>query len=177
MTENRRPILRRVRVLLIYLVIFGVMMTAISMWRTRDAPDGPAPPIHGETLAGEAFELAELRGEPVLVHFWATWCPICELEAPTIDALAEDYRVITVAAWSGGREKVAAHVEKEGITAPVLVDDPGTSADAYGVQAVPTTFVVAPDGTVSAATSGYTTGIGLRLRLWWASAFGGEGQP
>ncbi|MGM0413183.1 MAG: protein disulfide oxidoreductase [Pseudomonadota bacterium] len=172
MTRPRRPILRRVRILLIYLVIFGLMMTAISMWRTRDAPDGPAPPIHGETLAGEAFELAELRGEPVLVHFWATWCPICELEAPTIDALAEDHRVITVAAWSGDRESVADHVEEEGITAPVLVDDPGHFADAYGVQAVPTTFVVAPDGTVSAATSGYTTGIGLRLRLWWAGLGG-----
>ena len=80
------------------------------------------------------------------MHFWATWCGVCRAEQGTIDALAGDHHVVTVASQSGGAPEVRAYLEREGVDFPVLVDPGGALAARWGVHAFPTTFVVAPDG-------------------------------
>ncbi|BCU05840.1 hypothetical protein Atep_05170 [Allochromatium tepidum] len=66
---------------------------------------GEAPPLVGVTLEGTPIDLADRRGRPVLVHFWATWCPVCRITDGTIDAIAEDHAVVTVALQSGTEEE------------------------------------------------------------------------
>jgi len=155
------------RRLAIELAVVLAVFLAFRAWQTRDAADGPAPALAGSGLDGSALALATDR--PTLVHFWATWCGVCRAEQGTIDALAGDHHVVTVASQSGGAPEVQAYLEREGVDFPVIVDPGGALAARWGVHAFPTTFVVAPDGTISDVEVGYTTSLGLRARLWLAS--------
>ena len=161
----RRRILRlAVEVLVVLAIILG-----IRMWQQQDVASGLAPPLAGVLLDGKGnFSLASKSGQPVLVHFWATWCAVCRAEQGSIEALAKDYPVITVAMQSGAAEVVAAYLNKEALSFPVLNDPDGTIAAQWGTRAVPASFVVDGAGRIRFVEVGYTTGIGLRLRLWLA---------
>jgi thiol-disulfide isomerase/thioredoxin len=145
-----------------------VLILGIRAWQQSGAASGPAPALAGELLDGKPVALAAFAGQPVLVHFWATWCPICRAEQGSIDALARDVPVITVAMQSGSRADVIQFLRKETLSFPVLNDPDGVIAAQWGVRAVPASFIVDGAGQIRFLEIGYTTGVGLRLRLWLA---------
>jgi len=145
-----------------------VLILGIRAWQQSGTASGPAPALAGELLDGKPVALAAFAGQPVLVHFWATWCPICRAEQGSIDALARDAPVITVAMQSGSREEVVQFLRKEALSFPVLNDPDGVLAAQWGVRAVPASFIVDGAGQIRFLEIGYTTGVGLRLRLWLA---------
>ena len=156
---------------------FGILLlgfAALTAWQERGLPGGePAPAFALETLDGEMVELADLKGETVQLHFWATWCGVCKAEMGTLDALAkdlgEDERFYAVVNQSGSPEKVRAFLEKEGVDYPVLM---GTRevASAYGVKAFPTNFYVSPDGIIESHDVGITSSWGMAWRRWRAGS-------
>lgn len=153
----------------INLLLFVVVVAGIRAWQQRDMASGAAPALQGITLAGRPYSLSAHPERPVLVHFWATWCPVCRTEQSAIAAIAhDDPDVITIAMQSGKPQEVVRHMQEQGIDFPVVNDADGSLASAWGVHAVPASFIVAPDGRIRFVEVGYTTGIGLRLRLWWA---------
>ena len=129
---------------------------------------GRAPPLIGRDLDQREVSLGAHRGEPVLVHFWATWCGVCRAEESTIVSLSHDLPVVTIASRSGGAEEIRAYLQRRQIALPVVPDPTGTIARRYGVSRFPTTFVVDADGDIRHTEVGYTTEIGLRLRMWLA---------
>ncbi len=151
------------------LLLFVVLIAGIRTWQHRDMANGSAPPLQGALLDGHAYALPTKPATPVLVHFWATWCPVCRAEQGSIEAIARDNpNVITVAMQSEGPAEVSRHLAREGLHFPVVNDPEGRLSAAWGVHAVPATFIVNPDGQVRFIEVGYTTEIGLRLRLWLA---------
>jgi len=154
---------------IINLAIILIAYSLIQAYHSRDAPTaGIAPDIQGQTLDGQIIRLNNMRGKPVLLHFWATWCGICRLEYDSIDELAQHYQVITVASQSGSGSDIQRHVKKEGIEAPVLVDQSGTLAKRYGIKGFPSTFVIDAEGKIYDLEVGYSTYWGLKWRLWMA---------
>ncbi len=149
-------------------LIIVAAFLAVRAWQTHGTAEGRAPALTATTLSGEAVSLAALRGEPVLVHFWATWCGVCEAEEGNVVSVAEDHRVVTVATRSGGPAEVGAYVREHGFDAPVVLDPDGRLAAAWGVRSLPTSFVLDPDGTIRHVEVGYTTELGMRARLWLA---------
>ncbi len=150
-------------------LLLVILVAGIRWWQHRDMVSGAAPALQGVTLAGQPYMLAAHTGKPVLVHFWATWCPICRAEQGSIAAIAHDNpNVITVAMQSGTAAEIIRHMREQGIAFPVLNDQDGSLSAAWGVHAVPASFIISPDGQVRFIEVGYTTGIGLRLRLWLA---------
>jgi thiol-disulfide isomerase/thioredoxin len=150
-----------------------MVVTGIRLWQQRDMASGAAPALQGTILTGQPYVLSARPARPVLVHFWATWCPVCRAEQGSIADIAQyDPDVITVAMQSGKAEEVAAYMKEQGIVFPVLNDADGSIANAWGVHAVPASFIVAPDGQIQFVEVGYTTGVGLRLRLWWSGLAG-----
>lgn len=155
---------RAIEALLIVTLIIG-----IRAWQQRDIASGPAPSLAGILLDGQPFTLAAKPAQPVLVHFWATWCPVCRAEQSTIAAIAHgNSNVITVAMQSGSRAEVAKYLGEQQLSFPVLNDPNDRIAAAWGVHAVPASFIIDTNGQIRFVEIGYTTAIGLRLRLWWA---------
>lgn len=113
------------------------------------APGDPAPAIALPDLQGREVTLASLRGRAVLVHFWATWCPVCRDELPLLEEAARERSgSLTVLGVNLGekRDKVAAYAREAGLTFPILLDGRGKVAARYGVLSLPITLVVGPDG-------------------------------
>lgn len=150
------------------LAIALVIIAGVRIWQQRDLVSGPAPARAGILLDGRTVASTVQAGQPMLVHFWASWCPVCALEQGSIESLARSYPTLTVAMQSGPDAEVAAHLRKEALTFPVLNDPEGAISAQWGVRAVPTSFIVDAQGRIRFVEVGYTTGIGLRLRLWWA---------
>ncbi len=153
------------------LFLLLLVVWALEALLTLNAASGMAPNISASTIQGKAFELQTLHGQPAVIHFWANWCPICELEQGTINTLAADYPFISVAMQSGSDDEVRAYLTEQGVNYPVINDPDGLLAKRYGVSAVPATFVLDSSGTVRFVTRGYTSALGLRLRFWLGGLF------
>ncbi|OGS96496.1 MAG: alkyl hydroperoxide reductase [Gallionellales bacterium RIFCSPLOWO2_02_FULL_57_47] len=167
-TRSKVWLRRVIEVLLVVALIAG-----IRAWQQRDIVSGAAPSMQGVLLDGKPFSLAAKPAQPVLVYFWATWCPVCRAEQGAIEAIAHDNpNVITVAMQSGSRDEVAKHLGEQGLSFAVVNDPDGRVSAAWGVHAVPASFIVDTDGQIRFVEIGYTTGVGLRLRLWLAAVLG-----
>ena len=142
---------RHLLTVLLFLLIYG----GVRSYQLSGYTQGEAPTFSATSIEGHAFNLTDYRGQPVLIYFWATWCPVCKLERGTIEGLSEDHTVLTVASWS----------EYGDLTVRENID---LFSGLYGVTGVPSFFVLDGDGQIRFIERGYTTSIGLRLRLWLA---------
>jgi peroxiredoxin len=156
--------------LAIEVAIVLAVLAAFQWYRTQPLADGQAPSLAAPAVAdGTRIDLAAPSHGPRLVYFWATWCPICKLEQGSIAAISQDYDVITVAMQSGTAPEVASYLDEHGLGLRTIADPNGEISQRWGVAAVPASFIIDSDGVIRHRTVGYTTGIGLRLRLWLAA--------
>ena len=112
-----------------------------------------APGFSLQTLDGKTVSLADFRGKVVMVHFWATWCPPCVEEMPTLEQLArsiraKDFQILAVSVDEGGAAAVAAFMQKHGLSVPVLLDPTRSIATLYGTFKFPETYVIDRQGVV-----------------------------
>lgn len=152
----------------IEVLVLVALVLGVRAYQTRDTAQGAAPQFSARTLDGQQIALADLRGQPFALHFWASWCGVCSAMRSNVRALAREHRVIGVATHSGDDGAVRNFVAGHALDAPVIVDPHGAIARAYGVGAFPTTFFVDARGVIRHVEVGYTTELGLRLRLWSA---------
>jgi cytochrome c-type biogenesis protein len=108
----------------------------------------PAPPYAGLTLAGDSASLAALRGEPVLLNIWATWCHPCRTEIPELERLHQAFeprglRVIGVSIDAGGEDAAVRDFAAEyRMTYPVWRDPDGRVSTLFGAIGVPATYLI-----------------------------------
>lgn len=149
-------------------VLLGLFV-AVRAWQRRGVAEDQAPAFEATTVAGERVVVPGER--PTLVHFWATWCGVCDAMDGNVAAVASDARVVTVAVHSGGATAVVAALAEDGLATagrpvfPVVVDSSGALAARWGVSAYPTSFVVDTAGQIRSVEVGYTSEFGLRARL------------
>ena len=148
-----------------YILLFIVLSQVISLWKSRDAISGNLSEFNIVSMDGSSAVLSDYSGKPVLLYFWATWCPICDLQKGSVQSIADDHPVFTVAAWSEA-EEVSAYMQDNALTFPVMLDENGQLATDFGLKGVPVTIILSPQGEISFVETGYTTGVGLRLRMW-----------
>ena len=151
---------------------FLLAFVAIQFWQSREMQGGTMPPLAGQLADGRQTSLEvvlrEADGKPLLLYVWSSSCPICSISEGTIAGIAEDWPVLTLAMQSGNVDTVAKFMNERGLAYPALVDARGEIAWSLGVRATPAWFVVDRRGAVHFSGMGYTTGWGLRARLWWA---------
>ncbi len=128
----------------------------------RDAPDFTLPIVANGAAVGadaRALSLSELRGQAVLLNFWATWCGYCRNEAPLVERVSRRWRdrgVVVVGVDTDGpdqgdpRSFAIAH----GLSYPIVQDQTGRATRNYGVDGLPTLVVVSRAGKVLAVQTG-----------------------
>jgi thiol-disulfide isomerase/thioredoxin len=153
-------------------LLFIVIVAGVQLWQTRNAPRGPAPEFSGHLVDGQSFDLAAWRavhaGRPVLLYFWAEWCPICKTTAGNVTNVSADWPVTSIAIQSGPAEQVAGVMAAKGYRWPTLSDPAAGILRQFGLAGTPAFVVINPAGDVRFVSLGYTSELGLRLRLWWA---------
>ena len=149
-----------------------VILVAITTWQSAGLlEDGaPAPDFALRAMSGGPVQsLSDFRGKKTLVVFWAPWCGVCRTETGTISAIHEggkgEYNVVSVALGFENVASVKKFVDDESVDYPVLLGHAGVR-DAYRVEKYPTMYILDEEGRVEDTIVGYTTGLGLRARLW-----------
>jgi len=130
-------------------------------------PGSPAPDFALVLEDGSHLSLSDLRGRPVVINFWATWCGPCRLEMPELMRTAVNDPNLILLAVNVQEEKdaVAAFADDFAMTTPVLLDSEGALNKLYAVRGLPTTYFIDDSGAISAVYSGPLTPPALKERL------------
>jgi peroxiredoxin len=116
--------------------------------RVAGTPDAPAFELNGPN--GNRYRLSDLRGKSLIVNFWATWCPPCRAEMPSMQRAWEQLRDedVVVIGINVGEDKAAieAFTEQVPVDFPLPMDIDSEVVQRWPVRGLPTTFVVDPEG-------------------------------
>jgi peroxiredoxin len=123
---------------------------------------GDIAPDFSYTLPdGSTQRLSDLRGQKVMVNFWATWCPPCMAEMPDIQQAYEQYHDegFMVLAVNRNEElgQISTFAQEMGLSIPLVADPAGNIGDAYGARNLPTTYFINTDGTIDFRKQGIMT--------------------
>jgi thiol-disulfide isomerase/thioredoxin len=121
-------------------------------------------------LDGNPVRLEDLRGKLVWLNFWATWCPPCQAETPVLRALDERYReqglaIVGIAVQETTVDNVREYADRYGLRYPIAFDASADIFDLYRVYALPTQFLIGPDGVVRKVVNGPMTEANARALL------------
>ena len=128
----------------------------------------PAPQLPDQVLAGPRVDLASLRGKPALVNFWASWCKPCQQEAPELkrfDQTLGNRANLVGVDWNDTPSNAMKFIADSGWQYPILRDPSQHVGYAYGLNGLPTTFVLNAQGEIVETLQGPQTAAKLRQAL------------
>ena len=118
-----------------------------------------APDFLLKDLDGTTIRLHDLRGKVVLLNFWATWCPTCRFEMPSMEALHKEFSsqglAVLAVALRESAEDVQSFYKEHNISFPALLDHNGKASELYETWSLPTTFLINKRGYIVGKVIGY----------------------
>lgn len=161
------------------LVLMLAVFFGVQAWQTRGVAQGPLPDLTFILIERDGSQqtstLAAWRerhaGQTVALYLWAEWCPVCKLQQPNVTALTANVPLLSIAMQSGPTQAVARLLAQRQLPWATAVDPRGELSQALGFASVPAFVVIDAQGRLRTPTVGYTSELGMRWRLWWASAF------
>jgi len=113
---------------------------------------GPTPSLELKDLAGNTHTLAQYQGRVVLINFWATWCPPCRDEMPSIQRLREQLAgqpfVVLGVNYGESAGRISSFLRQVPVDFPILRDPRHEAIEAWRVRTLPATFLIGPDGQI-----------------------------
>ena len=167
--ENRSPKKPNFRIILFIPIAVIALYLFVSLQNNKPpaieiesthAQNGPsAPNFTLQDLDGRMVSLSDYRGKVILLNIWATWCPPCVAETPSIDKLNkmfedEDFVLIAVSIDESGEKAVLPFMKKKNLSFPVLLDPESRVARLYRTTGVPESFIIRKDGTIDSKVQG-----------------------
>jgi cytochrome c biogenesis protein CcmG/thiol:disulfide interchange protein DsbE len=143
--------------------LLAAALVAVAIPALRSAPGRVlrrAPALPGEVLSGRAVSLASLRGKPVFINFWASWCNPCNREARALERfarLAPQHAVVVGIDLNDTLAGARTFVRRYGLTYSILRAGGDAISSAFGLETLPTTFVIDRRGQIAATLNGPQT--------------------
>jgi peroxiredoxin len=135
-------------------IVLAIVLLRPAAKSTKIIGEGDrAPDFTLQAVDGRTVTLSSLRGKIVMVHFWATWCPPCVDEIPTLDRLyrdmfGKDFELLAVSVDENGATGIVPFVQRNRLVLPVLLDPDHAVAKRYGTFKFPETYILDRNGTV-----------------------------
>ena len=119
----------------------------------------PAPDFALKDVDGKTVRLHDMKGKVILLNFWATWCPSCRFEMPSMESLHKEYNerglVVLAVAFQEGADEVRAFYQEHDLSFPSLLDPTAEVFELYKTWSLPTTFVINKRGYIVGKVIGY----------------------
>ncbi len=142
---------------ILFVIFITIATNVISLYKSQSLTKEPLQLNYKFTHANK----------PILVHFWATWCPVCKVEAPNIQQLSKYYNIITIAVKSKDDE-INKYMQQNNLDFEVINDEDGFIAEQFKISVYPTTFIYDKDKKLIFSEVGYSSTFGMWIRLLWA---------
>lgn len=156
------------------IILYALILIAGASWIKLSADKTPArisdntapqagfsaPDFTLKTAAGETYTLSELRDQAILVNLWATWCPPCRAEMPTIEKIYQEYKdegliVLGVdMTYQDDPSAVIPFAKEYALTFPILLDETGNVASAYQLRSLPSSYFINRAGIIQEVVIG-----------------------
>ncbi len=104
--------------------------------------------------------------KPIIIHFWASWCPTCKFEAANIEKISKDYEVITIAVQSGNKQNIQKYLDEHNLSFNVVNDEYSQYFKKFKIKAFPTTLIFNKNKELKFTDVGYMTSAGLYSRMF-----------
>lgn len=155
-----------IKEILFFVVVMTILANALSFYKSQSLTQKPLNIQSFQLLDGQEYKVA--RNKPIMIHFWATWCPVCKLEASNINFLSKHFEVITIAVKSGSNDAIKKYVNKHHYTFKVVNDANAKLSSQFQITGFPTTFIYNKNKKLLFSDVGYTSTLSLYLKMWWA---------
>jgi len=136
-------------------IVAGMIMTLSACTKSPAVKENaPSPEISIMAVSdGSPLKLSELKGKVVLLNFWATWCPPCREEIPSMMKLVramdgKPFQMVAISLDEGGKPVIESFFKESGFTLPTYLDPDGKASKAYSITGVPESFVINKQGVV-----------------------------
>jgi len=158
---------RYAKEIIYFIIIMTIFSNAISLYKSQSLSDAPLQTNSFELLHDKTYVVHD--NKPILVHFWATWCPTCKLEASNIEFLSKYFEVITIAVDSKSDADIQKYLDEHGYTFKVVNDKHNIIASQSKIVGLPTTFIYDKNKKLLFSDVGYSSTFSLFIKMWWAS--------
>ena len=155
--------------LVIFFALLFIATNVVSFFRAPKIENNALLTMNTTTIDGTHLDSLHVNHEkPLLIHFWATWCPTCKMENSTINALSKKFDVITIAVNSGSDQEIKEFLHENNLDFKVINDANDSIAQKFQVSGFPTTFIYRKDGKLEFSEMGYSSYFTLYLKLLYA---------
>jgi peroxiredoxin len=135
------------------LLLFGLLLSCPFSALAGAAVGSAAPDFSLQDMQGRQVRLSDLRGKVVIVNFWATWCPPCRAEMPSMETLYQTFKnddlvLLALNVEEDGRELIEKFLQESPYSFPILLDSETEVQQRYGVFQFPESFIIDRNGVV-----------------------------
>lgn len=147
-------------ILILFLITGSILFSSMhanhadgfSPWPVNDGIGKSAPDFTLKDISGKDIRLSSFKGSPVLLNFWATWCPYCRKERAELNSLYKEFRdrelIIISVSTDSSVQTVKRFIEKSPADYIVINDKDGKAVSLYKVSGLPTSFLIDRDGVI-----------------------------
>jgi thiol-disulfide isomerase/thioredoxin len=154
-----------IKEIILFIIFITILTNVVSLYKSQELNKKPLSLVNTTLLNGEEFQYP--HNKPILIHFWATWCPVCKVEASNIQTLSKYYTVLTFAVKSD-IDEIKHYMSENNLNFNVVNDKNGFIANEFKIAVYPTTFIYNKEKKLIFSEVGYTSTFGMWVRLLWA---------
>lgn len=162
----KKRIKKYIKEIIIFIVLLIVLSNVMSFYKSTDLNKSPLKLKTVKLIRNQNYTID--NSKPIMVHFWATWCPICKIEASNIQTISENFQVLSVAVQSGSDNEIENYQKENNVSFMVINDKDGSLSKQIGINVFPTTIIYNKNGNISFVDIGYTSTWTLWLKMFWA---------